>query len=51
MENNITYECRKCGKRFVVSVTGKKLSAPLYCCGAEVAKSVKKKPHVKKSKQ
>ena len=49
MENNITYECRKCGKSFVVSAKGKKHLVPLYCCGAEVAKSGKKKPPVKKS--
>jgi hypothetical protein len=40
MENNITYECRKCGKSFVVSA--KKESCPLYCCGEEAVKSKKK---------
>ena len=51
MENNITYECKKCGKSFVVSEKGKKHLVPLYCCGAEVEKSGKKKPPVKKSKK
>jgi len=50
MENNITYECKKCGKSFVVSVKGDKHLVPLYCCGEEVAKSKKKKPPVKKNK-
>jgi hypothetical protein len=48
MEDSITFECRKCGKRFVVSGKGEKHLAPLYCCGAEAVKSTKKKPPVKK---
>jgi len=48
MENNNTYECRKCGKSFVVSAKGDKHLVPLYCCGEEVVKSKKKKPSLKK---
>ena len=51
MEDNITYECRKCGKSYVVSEKGGKQLVPVYCCGEEAAKTGKKKRPVKKSKK
>jgi hypothetical protein len=48
MENAITYECKKCGKRFAVSEKGKKHLVPVYCCGEEAVKSTGKKPAVSK---
>jgi hypothetical protein len=48
MENAVTYECKKCGKRFAVSEKGKKHLVPVYCCGEEAVKSTGKKPAVSK---
>ena len=48
MENTVTYECKKCGKRFSVSEKGKKHLVPVYCCGEEAVKSSEKKLAVRK---
>jgi len=50
MKDSITFECRKCGKKFVVSEKGEKRLAPLYCCGAAPVKIRKKKSPVKGKK-
>jgi hypothetical protein len=50
MENAVTYECKKCGKRFAVSEKGKKHLVPVYCCGEEAVKSREKKPAARKNK-
>lgn len=42
MKEPITYECRQCGNRFVVSETGEGRLSPLYCCGEAAKKSAKK---------
>ncbi len=42
MKETTTYECRKCGNRFVVSGKGKEKLVPLYCCGEDITKKKKK---------
>lgn len=45
----MTYECKKCGNRFVVSGKGKEKLVPLYCCGEDITKTKKKKVTVKRT--
>jgi hypothetical protein len=49
VEEPITYECRKCGNRFVVSNAGERRLVPRFCCGEEVKRIKKKKPLLKKT--
>jgi len=48
----VTYTCRQCGAKIVVTETLDTQLSPIYCCGVEVAKisSVKKKPSKPKKK-
>jgi len=43
MDEPITYECTKCGKRFIGSAKGKGHTVPIYCCGENILKNKGKK--------
>lgn len=55
MDKPITYECTKCGRKFVESTKGKGHTVPIYCCGENMIKNRQKrtvkKNTVKKTKK
>lgn len=50
MAKEIIYECRKCGKRVMVSNTGERHMSPVYCCGEELKTKIKGQSATKKTK-
>lgn len=42
MNEPITYECSKCGRKLVESTKGKGHMVTIYCCGENMIKNTKK---------
>jgi len=51
MARTVTYECKQCGTKVVVTQGLDASLSPIYCCGVEVSEAspVKKRPPAKKA--